>query len=366
MEQMINLKKINNFREKFSSHSDIFESDKYLNNTKIININNFNLKITNKKIKYSTYYTNPFVLDKKITNIISLVLGKNNPYQINLIDDILINKAPIVETNKIYLEKILIKKNNFISIEETFLFMIYLINYDNNILESDKEYYFNLLSYYWVKFKLKIFDIDEITSQFVNLDIELTNNQNDNQNIKLTCKIKFHISFYLLLEEFHYKYIVVWLKKNKTDLNNKKIILNSNYVKINPQEILNNYDGIYYANIPNILEQIQIPLGHNFLLIFGSNKVYYYDSDQNDFYDIFKLKKILDQINFKFTNISNRNPIQMITDDTNCLFYCLRFVYYMQLFNLQFSQQNLKTFVLIYEKNILNSNDMYDWINKIV
>ena len=159
---------------------------------------------------------------------------------------------------------------------------------------------------------------------------------------------------------------MIWLNFNKSYEQKSKFILNSNYVKINPQEILNNYEGEYYTNISNLSEQIQIPIGHNILFIFNFNKVYYYDSDEQDLYDIFKLTQLFNQIGFKFANISNRQPIQTICDDGNCLFYCLRFVQYIFESNTAINLDSLKTNVLVYEKKILNSNDMYVWIKKFV
>ena len=364
---MNKLIKINNFREKYSSHSNIFNPDsidyqfcKYINNNKIININNFELKIKNKKIKYSTFYTNPFTLNKKIINMINFGSKRTETVKIlisnvNLLDQILIDKIKISKTDKIYLQLIIKKKsivNKFISVEETFLIMIYLIKFDINIL--DKDYYINLLNYHWLKFKLGTFDPNEIINEL--------NNINSKQSI---CKIKFYISFYVLLEEFHQKYILIWLNFNKSYEQKSKFILNSNYVKINPQEILNNYEGEYYTNISNLSEQIQIPIGHNILFIFNFNKVYY-DSDEQDLYDIFKLTQLFNQIGFKFANISNRQPIQTICDDGNCLFYCLRFVQYIFESNTAINLDSLKTNVLVYEKKILNSNDMYVWIKKFV
>jgi hypothetical protein len=159
---------------------------------------------------------------------------------------------------------------------------------------------------------------------------------------------------------------LAWLNFNKFNYQTDKFILNSNYVKLNPQEIINDCYGEYLSNIPNLKEQMQIPLGHNILLIFNFNKVYYYDPDEQDLYDIFKLTKLFNQIGIKFTNISNRQPIQTITDDCNCLFYCLRFVQYILEFNTTINFDNLKTIVLVYEKKILNSNDMFEWIKKFV
>lgn len=373
MNKLIN---INNFRVNYSSHSNIFNPDgikyhfsKYIDNNKIININNFDIKIKNKKIKYSTFYTNPFKLNKKIINMVNFSINRTNTIKINkssvnLLDQILIDKITISKKDKIYLETIIIKKkfdNKFISMEESFIIMLYLIIYDKNVL--DKDYYLNLLNYYWLKFKSGTFDLNEIIIQFINLNNYELNNVNF---IQFICEIKFYISFYILLEEFHQKYILIWLNLNKSYDQKSKFIFNSNYVKINPQEILNNVGGKYYTNISDLLEQIQIPLGHNILFIFNFNKVYYYDSDEQDLYDIFKLTQLFNQIGFKFANISNRQPIQKITDDGNCLFYCLRFVQYIFEFDIKINLDSLKTCVLVYEKKILTTNDMYGWIKNFV
>ena len=394
---MNKLIKINNFREKYSSHSNIFNPEgseyyfcKYVNNNKIININNFDLKIKNKKIKYSTYYTNPFVLDNKIISKINFYSNKNTDLKVNkykhshtdLLDKFFIEKNKLTRSDKIYIETIICKKkfnSNYICLEETFLIMLYLIKYDKNI--KDKNNYFDLLNFYWLKFKLGNFDVSEIINSFIYANSSYKTNTN---NDLITDKIKFYISFYILFEEFHLKYITIWLNLNKmvynqeniqeyTDYqknylndNKNKFILNSNYVKINPQEILNNYGGEYYTNISNLLELVQIPLGHNILFIFNFNKVYYYDSDEQDLCDIYKLNQLFNQIGFKFTNISNRKPIQTIIDDGNCLFFCLRLVQYIFESDIKINLDTLKTNVLVYEKKILNSNDMYNWIKNFV
>ena len=393
---MNKLIKINNFREKYSSHSNIFNLEgseyyfcKYINNNKIININNFDLKIKNKKIKYSTYYTNPFVLDNKIISKINFSSNtntnlKNNKYKhshTDLLDKFFIEKNKLTRKDKIYIETIICKKkfnSNYICLEETFLIMLYLIKYDKNI--KDKNNYFDLLNYYWLKFKLGNFDVSEIINAFIYANFFYKTNTN---NDLITDKIKFYISFYILFEEFHLEYLTIWLNLNKMGNNQENIqdykdyknknfsnenifILNSNYVKINPQEILNNYGGEYYTNISNLLEQVQIPLGHNILFIFNFNKVYYYDSDEQDLHDLFKLNQLFNQIGFKFTNISNRQPIQTIIDDGNCLFYCLRLVQYIFESDIKINLDSLKTTVLVYEKKILNSNDMYNWIKNFV
>ena len=397
---MNNLIKINNFRENYSSHSNIFfpkdknkyDFCKFINNNKIININNFVLKIKNKKIKYSTYYTNPFVLDKKIIEKINLSNTNNNSnininkYNNNqsytqILDNFFIENKNLSQVDKIYIETIICKKkfnSNFICIEETFLIMLYLIKYDKNIKDKNKNYYFDLLNCHWLKFKLGKFEPNQIIDEFISV-----NNNNDDL---ITDKIKFYISFYILFEEFHFTYIIMWLNQNKmcrnpinndivykynnneiNEDNKNKFILNSNCVKINPQEILNNYEGQYYTNNCNLLEQIEIPFGHNLLFIFNCDKVYLYDSDEQDLYEQFKFNQLFNKIGFKLSNISNRNPIQMITDDANCLFYCLRFAQHIIDSNIKINLDNLKIAVLIYEKKIQSdSNNMLDWIKKIV
>jgi hypothetical protein len=405
---MNNLIKINNFREKFSSHLNIFipkDDNKYtfceyLNNNKIINMNNFILRIKNKKIKYSTYYTNPFVLDKKIISKINLYSNINVNIKINNLNTIILNKFLIekdklTKNDKMYIETIISKKkftSNYISLEETFLIMLYLIKYDENI--KNKNYYFDLLNYYWLKFKLGEFEPNQIIDEFVDqidlmgcLNKNLNSSHNSNYNLNsnsnnnidlITDKIKFYICFYVLFEEFHFKYLIMWLNQNRMFYNQdnnelinrddkNKFILNSNYVKINPQEILNNYRGQYYTNFSNLLELIEIPFGHNILFIFNYDKVYLYDSDEQDLYDFFKFTQLFNKVGFKLSNISNRNPIQIITDDANCLFYCLRFVQYIIDCNIKINLDNLKTSVLIYEKKIQsNPNNMFNWIKKIV
>lgn len=370
---------INNFREKYSSHSDIlnlpngnifdakYNFCKYINNTKIIGINNFNFKILGKNIKYSIYYTNPFSLDKKILNRINLNQNKSSPiYTYNcicaqLLDKILINKTKLSVLDKININLIVNRKkfhNNFIRKEESILILWFIINKSKS--NPNLNYYMKMLKYYWNKIKLKTFNIYNIIDKFIYSDL---------CNGKLIKEINFHISLYLLLEEFHLEYMYNWLNDFKFNLTfdsnyDCRFILNSNYTKINPYDIINNFNQ-NATDIYDLMEQIKIPLGHNFLLIYNSNKIYYYDPDEQDLYDLVKLSNLFKLLNIPFSNISNRMPIQTITDDINCLFYCLGFCQIIEKIYLngqKINLSNLKYQVLIYEKNIIRQNNINNWI----
>ena len=355
---MSNIININNFRIKISSHNEIFDNIKSydninFNNDKIINLNNFQINIKEKKINYTTFYTNPYKINIKIADKI-LYNKISNPIINYLCDKLFIKNELLSEYDIEYLNKIILKKyktKSYIEIGETFLIMYYLIinKYTNN-----KDSLFKLLKKYFIEFKLNNFSIHEIINGFIKYDTYLIDH------------IKFYISFYILAEEFHYKYIIKYFNHTNNEINKSIIIFNSNYIKLNPQEIITNVFGEYYPNKSNLLELITIPFGHNILLIYNMGKIFYYDSDEQILSDIYKLKKIFMINCIGFLNISNRNPIQTIFDDGNCVFYCLRFIEYIINKNIKLDMETLKLHVLLFENEIYKKNDMFTWIKKFI
>ena len=130
---MGNIKKQNDMRINLSSFSKIFKLKKYLklnqglnnsnkyilNNQKIININNFEFVINKKKVKFSTYYTNPFNVMPDISSSVKFEKTKNQVIK-KLCDKIFINpnknnlnEFDLNEIDLIELNTILIKKNKF-------------------------------------------------------------------------------------------------------------------------------------------------------------------------------------------------------------------------------------------------------------
>jgi hypothetical protein len=95
-------------------------------------------------------------------------------------------------------------------------------------------------------------------------------------------------------------------------------------------------------------------------------KIFYYDSDEQVLSDIYKLKKIFKINSINFINISNRNPIQKIFDDGNCVFYCLRFIEYIINKNINYNMESLKFNVLLFENEIYKKNDMFKWTNNFI
>ena len=347
-----NITIIDNFRIKFSSYSNIYNisNNKFnniFNNNKIVNINNFRLQLENKIINYSLIYTNPYLIEKKyLKNII--YIKSINLNIINICKKIFINKNEINNFEKKYIFLIIKNKNkynNFLELEKSFLILWYLVKYDKYI--NDKEIYYDLIINYYKKYLSNKFNILEIVCNVFNTD-NLFNK-------------KFFISLYLLAEEFHYKYIKNYLEKI-----NKNIILNSNYIKLNPQEILNDCLNNFIYNNEDLDENINIPNAHNILLIISSNKkVFYYDPDEQNLYDIHIFKRIFLNSQFLFFNISNKNPIQTINDDGNCIYYCLYFFNYLFYNNININFNNLKISVLRYEKKLQIENNIF-WINNLI
>lgn len=329
--------------------------DYKINNSKVINLNNFELKIKNKLVKYSTYYTNPYFLFLNIIKKIKFAKTKN------LIIKDLCKKIFVLEkyyTLSEYEEKIIThiiaNKNiymddEYIGLEQSLLILWYIIYSDINIKSINKQTWYSLIKYYYLKFISNIFDFSEIIQNMLNTP-------------DIICK-KFFLSLYILCEEFHFKYIGLYLKNTLTI----GIIFNSNYIKINPQHILNNMEEEFNYDIGSINEDISNPFGHNILFIKSNlSKVYYYDPDELNLSDIYKFKVLFKSVGIDFFNISNRTPIQTITDDSNCVFYCLGFIKYLTQNKTHLELNKLKNSVLIFETLILEKNiNIFNWINYI-
>lgn len=361
---MSNKIKQNILRINLSSFSSIYGLEKYINpnsnsnstsykinNQKIINLNNFELKVKNKYVKYSTYYVNPYLLSTDILEKVKFTKTKNLIVE-NLCKKIFLSTVnyELTEYDEKTLNHIIMNKKKYtnqeyIGIEQCLLFLWYIIHIDKHIKLVDKQIYYNLIRYYYLKFVLNIFDFKQIIQNMFNT-----------QHIK---KKKFFMSFYILCEEFHFKYIGRYLKKTS----NYNIVFNSNYIKINPQHILNNMEGVFDYNIGSINEDISNPFGHNILFIKSNSfKVYYYDPDELDLSDIYKFKILFKSVDIDFFNISNRTPIQTITDDNNCVFYCLGLIKYMVLNNTQLELNKLKNLVLMFETFLLSKQiNIFNW-----
>jgi hypothetical protein len=362
---MINIKKQNDLRINISSFSSVYKLEKYINfesvdykinNSKIINLNNFELRVKNKFIKYSTYYTNPHFISSNIIKDIKFDLTKNKIIK-DLCKKIFLSSEKdfiLIDSDIKILNHIIINKNKsnngkYIGLEHSLLILWYLIYLDNHINLIDKYTYYDLIKYFYFKFILNIFDFEEIIQNMLNTQ-------------HLVYK-KFFISIYILCDEFHFKYIRRYLKNNL----NFNIIFNSNYIKINPQSILTNTWGEFNYDTHSINDDISNPFGHNVLLIKSNNsKVYYYDPDELELYDIYKFKILFKSIGIDFFNISNRKPIQTITDDSNCVFYCMGLIKFIAQNKTKLELNKLKKLVLVFESFLLNKNiNIFNWINKI-
>lgn len=351
---MSNIKKHNDLRINLSSFSSIYDLKKYIgsssmgykiNNSKVINLNNFELRVKNKLVKYSTYYTNPYYLFLNIIKKIKFTKTKNSTIN-NLCKKIFMLEKyyTLSEYEEKMITHIIANKNiymddKYIGLEQCLLILWYIIYIDTNIKQINKQTWYSLIKYYYLKFISNIFDFSEIIQNMLNTPDIIYK--------------KFFLSFYILCEEFHFKYIGLYLKNTL----NFEIVFNSNYIKINPQYILNNMKGEFDYDIESINEDISNPFGHNILFI-KSNllKVYYYDSDELNFSDIYKFKVLFKSVGMDFFNISNRIPIQTITDDSNCVFYCLGLIKYLTQNNIHLELNKLKKSVLIFETLILEKN----------
>ena len=374
---------INNFRIKFSSHANIFKFNnqdkiKKFDTNKLIGLNTFGLQIptkinnsnNRKQIKYSLVYTNPFILDKNIVNKIKFSRTKNfqiknlcekifiKNYNLNTLKSNNLSQLILTEQEHLILIDLVVKKNKYskyIEFEQSLLVFWYIVNIDNHI--KYKQIYLDLLKYYYLKFLLGQFDFNQIINNIV------SNQFNSIQSIEF---IKFHQCFYLFVEEFHHKYIINWFEINRLSSKNK--IFNSNYIKINPQEILSNCDNQYKYSLSDLVEQFDIPNGHNILFFFNNtNKVFLYDPDISNLSDFYRFKILFDSIGYNLLNVSNRQPIQVITDDANCVFYCLRLIDFIGTKSMKkFSLNELKKYVYEFESEIITKSDMYDWVVNFV
>jgi len=360
---MVNVKKQNDMRINLSSFSKIFKLKKYLklnqglnnsnkyilNNEKIININNFKFVINKKKVKFSTYYTNPFNMIPDILSNVKFEKTKNTTIK-KLCDKIFINpnKNNLNEFDLMELNTILIKKNKFtnkyIGFEHGMLILWYIIYIDYFINVDEKQEYYNLINHYFTQFILNKLCFEEIIYGML-----------CNKNI---IHKKFYTMIYVLVEEFHFKYINKYLDIYK----NYKIFFNSNYTKINPIDILNNVGGEFLYNLEFINEDISNPFGHNILFIKSDNHLYYYDPDEQNLSNIYKLKILFKSSMLNFLNISNYIPIQTITDDSNCVFYCLGLIKYILDNNIELKLNKLKNKVISFETFLLSNNiNIYTW-----
>lgn len=378
---MTNIKNQNNTRMNLSSFSKIYKLENHitfnssnvelinsnkLNNNKLININNFKLSFGKKKISYSTYYTNPFKVKKNISNKIKFDTNLNNSQLKTICKKILLNRDyKLIDLDKKYLFNLVRKKTStstlgYIGLEKSFLILWYLVWDSKYVGEKEKLIYFDLIEYYYIQYLIEIIDFNEIIHKMIS-----TNN--------LVYK-KFYIQLYILAEEFHFKYIGEYLNKytnNSTcKINfNQNEIFSSNYIKINPQSILSNLENNFVYDIDAILDEISNPMGHNILLIKPKliNKIYYYDPDEQIQSDLYKFIFLFKHLGIIFLNISNRNPIQTITDDACCVFYCMGFIKYLLNNNLGnnlfLEMSRLKKYVLFYETFLLESNiNIYNWV----
>lgn len=357
---MLNIKKQNDMRINLSSFSSIYKLEKYIdlelinykiNNYKIINLNNFELKVKNRSIKYSTYYTNPYYLSSNIIKKINFDFTKNKIIK-NLCKKIFLSTRDHILTDgdKKMLNHIIVYKNKYIKckcigFEHGLLILWFMIYIDTHINLSDKHIFYDLIKYFYLKFIHNTFDFQEIINNVLNT-----------QDI---VHKKFYVSIYILCEEFHYKYISEYLKNNYK----MNLFLNSNYIKINPQSMLNDINSDFNYDVNSINENITNPFGHNILLIKSDNfKVYYYDPDENELSDVYKFKELFKSVNIAFFNISNRSPIQTISDDTNCVFYCLGLIKYIVQNKTQLELNKLKSLVLEYETLLLSTQtNIYNW-----
>jgi hypothetical protein len=235
--------------------------------------------------------------------------------------------------------------DKYIGLEQSLLIIWHVVSIDENINYVDKQTYCDLIKCYYLKFILNIFDFGEIIQNMLNASNVLYK--------------KFFLSFYILCEEFHFKYITQYLKNTLCT----KIIFNSNYVKINPQHILNNMGGEFNYNIASIDEDISNPFGHNILFIkSNSSKVYYYDPDEQISNDIYKFKLLFKFSGIDFFNISNRIPIQTIRDDSNCVFYCLGLIKYIAKNKTPLELNKFKNLVLAFETFLLLKQiNIFNW-----
>ena len=354
--------KLNNFRMEFSKSQckyndtikDYFKIPFF--SEKNFNINNFEFAYKNKKIKYSTFYTCVFKLNSQLLNqinfdIISDYDNQNQNKIFNICDKIFISKIPLDDRDYVIIDCIISKKfktKSFLDLKLSFIILWKLININKHIINS--KYFFSVLCKNYSNYINNCFSIQDIINKIIL-----------NKNLE---EIKIYMCIYILLEEFHYKYLQLVFTNKFVPVD--KAIINLTYVQIDPLLILNNYNGDYFPDLPNLIEHIEIPLGHNSLLILNYNKIFYYDPDEQNNSDLYKIKSFLKQINLNFYNVSNHNPIQTIVDDGNCIFYCLRFINLLNDNQIELSLRSLQKNVYNFENNILKQDDMYEWIYQFI
>ena len=363
------IQKINNYRIKISSCKKIYKPESHdfscFNNTKLINLNTWDLLTNGKIIKYSLVYTNPYLINKSIVKKIHFTSTKNKIVK-NLCEKIFLQNVNYLnEIDYNNLIGIVEKKNKYdkyLGIESTFLILWFMIM--DSVHIQEKELFCDLIKYYYLKLILGSFDFNEIIDKISDKHIDKISDKHidkiSDKNLDINY-LKFYQCFYLLAEEFNYKYI----QYKFTQIKEKNIILNSNYFKINPQQILTNCDSQYKFIISDLTEQLETPNGHNILFIKSNKKIYYYDPDEQILSDVYRLKIFFNNLGYNFLNISNTHPIQTILDDSNCVFYCLGFTQYLNKNNVQINLEHLKVSVSKFENQILKKN-IYKWVSRFV
>jgi len=175
-------------------------------------------------------------------------------------------------------------------------------------------------------------------------------------------KLENMIDFTILnfFEIFHY-----YLNYFRPD--NKKIVfVRGMYSLCNPFVAFD--DGIitkYYVTNNDIRSFINLTYGcnHSQLYIFSKNKKYIYDSDEMEKNELLTRKHKMKEF-----NILNINPIQKITNDTNCLFHTIRMMIEVIKYNINFNNNdNIKKLndILFFKTKGKTEliNKMNRWIN---
>lgn len=116
------------------------------------------------------------------------------------------------------------------------------------------------------------------------------------------------------------------------------------------------YDPFIYFNYDQntMIDILTSPTSHCRMLIWTKNKIMFYDPDECEDFD--KISKILkSNCGLQMQHILNKKPIQTITDDGYCLFWCLYIM-------LQFENG-----VSLHEINTnLNKINMTHWIKALI
>ena len=315
--------KLYNYRIKYSSFDMVEQPINIpIDNTKYFNINNMKLSFNFGNILLSTFYTNPYTVDNKITKNILW-----NPINSKLHQIILSEKKPN-KIDEFIIKKIIQNKNRkfqYLTIDKSLIILWSLV-------------YFSKLSPEYYKF------IKKLTRQFITSNINFIEIINIMINSIDPIEKKVYWIFYILAEEFHYKYITKKFSKIKSKY------ISFNYITINPNYILN-----ILNDFDELKEYTNIPQGHNTLMILYKHTIYYYDPDISIQSDLLKIKMLLKSLKINFQNISSRNPIQTIFDDSNCVFYCLNLVKYFESNYFNLSKNNLIFHIVKYENICINS-----------